>query len=159
MRYDRGVHCITWASVVGSACRCVGVKYLNIFLPWRWKYFLPFEMFVLIRLHTEDYKTKDLGVISNYIKLGTGFNRERNASCYKETNLKIRKWHNPSTPTYPPGPHTHTLTHSHSLTHSLTHIPVHVLGARVYDTFQSCNNNSAKLWWAVFKCQAMEIYF
>jgi len=69
-------------------------------------------MFVLIRLHTEDYKTKDLGVISNYIKLGTGFNRERNASCYKETNLKIRKWHNPT----PPG---HTHTHTHTLTHSL----------------------------------------
>ena len=30
----------------------------------------PVEMFVSIRLHTEDYKMNDLGVLSNYIKLG-----------------------------------------------------------------------------------------
>ena len=31
----------------------------------------PVEMPVSIILHTEDYKMNDLGVISNYIKLGT----------------------------------------------------------------------------------------
>jgi hypothetical protein len=49
------------------------------------------EISVSVRLQAEDYKTNDLGVISNCIKIGTGFNRDRNATCYRETNLKIIK--------------------------------------------------------------------
>jgi hypothetical protein len=35
----------------------------------------PVEMPVPIRLHTEDHKMNDLGVISNYTKLGAVFVR------------------------------------------------------------------------------------
>ena len=89
----------------------------------------PVEMSLPVRLHTQEYKMNDLGVISNYIKLGTGFDRERNASVIRKRIKKVTQ------PLHSPHTHTYTHIHTHIHTHTHTYTPRHDDLIRILLTF------------------------